>query len=64
MLQPFLQIINSSLMLFKANVLNITEITANNIRLPSGYVEGELDLFVLVKKHPQKQVLVGFQALK
>ncbi len=64
MIQPFIQKINSSLMLFNANVLNITEIIANNVRLPSGYVEGELDLDVLVKKRSQKQVLARFQALK
>lgn len=46
------------------HVLNITEIIANNVRLPSGYVEGELDLDVLVKKRSQKQVLARFQALK
>ncbi len=51
-------------MLFNVNVLNITEIIANNVRLPSGYVEGELDLDVLVKKRSQKQVLARFQALK
>lgn len=40
-------------MLFNANILNITEIIANNVRLPSGYVEGKLDFDVLVKK-PKK----------